>query len=480
MFRKALSHIVFVTVILILGLLVFAPLKPLIVNAQHGGSGAHDSTRDYLGRVNTNIEPSANNTYSLGSTTKKFKTADIITLNATNVSVSAITGLTSNGVVTTSGGIGTLGVATNSTLLAGSISDETGTGALVFATNSTLAGTTTANIANVTTINTTDINASGTVRGVAEVISGDADEQGAFSLFSGEANETSASLIFEGDASGTAYDYTLPANYPAADSTALIMHANGVMGFDTDVARYSYGANNFNGTGNITTTGNFSANVANLTTARVSSLSTNSIPYIGTAGLLTTSPNATFIDGATANMAITGDINVSGNVASGAYEYAADAGMVTGWFMPTTTAANGIQQSVTTMIGNVPFFKMYSVGTATANAVDNATFEIFPPVQYPQQSVATAAETYSITPTSSYIEIVSNNATGTTMSMATAANRAGLWYRLKNIGANTCTFLDDNSTMDLNGNQVLTANSTLILGLDSLGMYAQEGGSINQ
>jgi len=152
MVRKALSHAIFVLVILLLGFFVFTPFKPLVVQAQHGGSGAHDSTRDYLKRVNTDVTPAANNTYSLGSSAKKFKTADIVTLNATTASVSAISGLTSNGVVVTSGGIGTLGVAANSSSLASSISDEVGTGNLVFANTPTLI-TPNLGVANATSYN---------------------------------------------------------------------------------------------------------------------------------------------------------------------------------------------------------------------------------------------------------------------------------------------------------------------------------------
>ncbi len=41
--------------------------------AQYGGGGSHDSVKNYLKRVNTDVIPSADNTYDLGSSSKGFK-----------------------------------------------------------------------------------------------------------------------------------------------------------------------------------------------------------------------------------------------------------------------------------------------------------------------------------------------------------------------------------------------------------------------
>lgn len=60
---------------ILIALLFF--IMPLTANAQFGGEGAFSSVSDYLKRVNTDTKPSADSTYNLGSSSKKWNTLNI-------------------------------------------------------------------------------------------------------------------------------------------------------------------------------------------------------------------------------------------------------------------------------------------------------------------------------------------------------------------------------------------------------------------
>jgi hypothetical protein len=94
--KRKWEHIICLTIIIVLGVGVFSP-----VFSQFGGDGAFGSVVDYLKKVASNILPSANNTYALGSATKQWKSANIGVVNATSLNVNGAPVAGFNGVFST-------------------------------------------------------------------------------------------------------------------------------------------------------------------------------------------------------------------------------------------------------------------------------------------------------------------------------------------------------------------------------------------